>query len=64
MGAVDNEAQSPLFFVKEEPEGGFSAKSPQFGIFTQGETWDELIENIKNAILCHFEEGEAPSSFD
>ncbi len=27
-------------------------------IFTQGETFDELIENIKEAVALHFEENE------
>ena len=27
-------------------------------IFTQGETFDELIENIKEAVALHFEESE------
>lgn len=28
-------------------------------IFTQGETFDKLIENIKEAVALHFEENEA-----
>jgi len=28
-------------------------------IFTQGETFDELIENIKEAVALHFEESES-----
>ena len=52
-----------LFFVSNDPEGGYVAKAPKYGIYTQGETWDELIANIKEAILCHFEEGETPASF-
>ena len=52
-----------LFFVSKDSEGGYVAKARKYGIYTQGETWDELISNIKEAILCHFEEGEAPTSF-
>ena len=52
-----------LFFVTEDPEGGYNAKSPKYGIYTQGNSLEELISNIKEAILCHFEEGEAPASF-
>lgn len=51
------------FFVSEATEGGYVAKAPKYGIYTQGESWEELIANIKEAILCHFEEGEAPASF-
>lgn len=53
----------PLFIVREDPEGGYTAHSTQYSIHTQGDTWEELIFNIKEAILCHFEEGEAPASF-
>jgi predicted RNase H-like HicB family nuclease len=52
-----------LFVVQEDPEGGYTAKAPGYGIYTQGETMDELLANIKEAIQCHFEEGDIPSSF-
>ena len=52
-----------LFFVSNDPDGGYVAKAPKYSIYTQGEDWEELIANIKEAILCHFEEGEAPASF-
>jgi predicted RNase H-like HicB family nuclease len=52
-----------LFFITEAEEGGFIAKAPQVGIYTQGETWDELLQNIKEAIHCHFDEGDAPKEF-
>ena len=63
MNAVATESTKPLFIIHEDPEGGYTAKCPQYGIYTQGETWEELIVNIKEAILCHFEEGTAPVSF-
>lgn len=53
-----------LFFVSKDSEGGYVAKAPKYSIYTQGETWEEMIANIKEAILCHFEEGEAPVSFE
>lgn len=52
-----------LFVVQEDPDGGYTAKAPGYGIYTQGETMDELLANIKEAIQCHFEEGQAPTSF-
>ena len=30
-------------------------------IFTEGETMDELKENIREAVRCHFEDSETPS---
>ncbi len=46
----------PLFIVYEDPEGGYTASCPQYSIHTQGDTWEELVSNIKEAILCHFED--------
>ncbi len=63
MSAQAQSQPQLLFFVTEDPEGGYVAKAPKYGIYTQGESWEELITNIKEAILCHFDEGEAPASF-
>lgn len=62
--SVQHQTQPKLiFFVSNDPDGGFTAKEPKNGIYTQGDNWDELIANIKEAILCHFDEGESPASF-
>ena len=45
-----------IFIVEESIEGGFEAKALGASIFTEGETIDELKQNIKEAIHCHFEE--------
>jgi predicted RNase H-like HicB family nuclease len=37
------------FETRAEPEGGFSARCLQYSIFTQGDTWAELRENITQA---------------
>jgi predicted RNase H-like HicB family nuclease len=43
-----------IFILEEDPEGGFSARSLGFSIFTQGNTIDEIKKNIKDAVRCHF----------
>lgn len=45
-----------IFLVEESPEGGFTAKALGVSIVTEGDTIDELRENIKDAIHCHFED--------
>lgn len=45
-----------IFVVKESVEGGFEAKALSESIFTEGETMEELKQNIREAIQCHFEE--------
>lgn len=46
------------FMVVLEPaeEGGFNVSVPALdGCFTQGETEEESLENVKEAILCYLE---------
>lgn len=45
-----------IFIVEESPEGGYEAKALGHSIFTEGESLDELRNNIKEAVRCHFEE--------
>ncbi len=49
-----------IFLISESEESGFQAKCLNEPIFTEGESFDELKKNIKEAILCHFDEGKAP----
>jgi hypothetical protein len=44
-----------IFIVEESPEGGYEARALGHSIFTEGETVEELKENIKEAVHCHFE---------
>lgn len=44
-----------IFIVEESAEGGYEARALENSIFTAGETVEELKENIKEAIRCHFE---------
>ena len=49
-----------VFEVTEAEEGGFDARSPGYGIFTQGDDWSHLKAMVKDAVLCHFGEDFAP----
>ncbi|MBS1486217.1 MAG: 2-oxoisovalerate dehydrogenase [Bacteroidetes bacterium] len=44
-----------IFIVEESPEGGFEARALGQSIFTQAENENELKENIREAVLCHFD---------
>jgi hypothetical protein len=44
-----------IFIVEEDVESGYTAKALGYSIFTEGETIEELKENIKDALECHFE---------
>jgi len=47
-----------IFLVEEDIDGGFTAKSLGYSIFTEGENLEELKKNILDALKCHFEKEE------
>ena len=49
-----------IFIVENSDEGGYTAKGLGYSIYTEGETLDQLKENIKDAVKCHFDEKEIP----
>ena len=49
-----------IFIIEEAAEGGYIAKALGESIFTEGETLVELRQNIREAVLCHFDEGKSP----
>ena len=50
-----------IFLVEDAPEGGFTAKSLGYSIFTDADNVTELHTNVRDAVACHFEEGQKPS---
>lgn len=44
-----------IFVVEESPEGGYEAKALGESIFTDGDTLEELKQNVREAVRCHFE---------
>jgi predicted RNase H-like HicB family nuclease len=51
-----------IFLVEEADEGGFTARAVSHSIFTEADTLDELRQNVREAVECHFEDGQAPKS--
>ena len=49
-----------IFIVENSDEGDYTARSLGYSIFTEGDTLDELKQNVKDAIKCHFDEKEMP----
>ncbi len=49
-----------IFLLEDAPEGGFSARALGHSIFTAADTEQELQPMVKDAVSCHFEDGEAP----
>jgi hypothetical protein len=44
-----------FFIVQEDQDGGYTARAVGEAIFTEADTVKELKENIKEALLCHFD---------
>lgn len=51
------------FIVKEAEEGGYYAEAVGYGIFAEGETMEDLKENIKSGIDCYFNKEEGSPTF-
>ena len=51
-----------FFVVEEEPEGGYSARALGESIFTEADTVEELYENVRESVRCHFEENSVPKA--
>ncbi|MGH2586796.1 MAG: 2-oxoisovalerate dehydrogenase [Dehalococcoidia bacterium] len=48
------------FLVEEAAEGGFTAQALDRSIFTGADDLVTLHEQVRDAVRCHFEEGQAP----
>jgi hypothetical protein len=51
-----------IFVVEEAPEGGFTAHALGESIFTEADTLDELSEQVRDAVRCHFDEEVRPKT--
>lgn len=49
-----------VFLVEDAPEGGYTARSLGYSIYTEGDTWDKLKLAIQDALACHFEDEQKP----
>jgi len=49
-----------IFRVEEAAEGGYTARALGQSIFTEAESLEELRENVRDAVRCHFDEGPGP----
>jgi predicted RNase H-like HicB family nuclease len=51
-----------VFDITQEEDGGFCAKAVNESIFTQGDTWEELPANVKDAVEAFYFDGEKPAT--
>ena len=51
----EDEGMAELIFeVTQETDGGYCAECLTLDIFTQGDTWDELRSNVREAVRAYF----------
>jgi hypothetical protein len=49
-----------IFSIEEAQEGGFIARALGASIFTEADTLADLQNQIRDAVYCHFDEGQRP----
>jgi hypothetical protein len=49
-----------IFLIQDAPEGGYTARALGESIFTGADDLDSLRGQVRDAVRCHFEEGQAP----
>jgi len=43
-----------VFEITQEPDGGFVAKALGESVITQADTWDELRDNVREAVKAFY----------
>jgi predicted RNase H-like HicB family nuclease len=51
-----------VFEITQEEDGGFCAECLTESIFTQGDSWDELRANVKEAVEAFYFDRPKPAS--
>jgi hypothetical protein len=49
-----------VFEVSQENDGGYTAEALGEGIFTQGDSWDDLRRNVADAVEAYFFDQQKP----
>lgn len=49
-----------IFLIEEAPEGGYTARALGESIYTEADTIEDLQNQIRDAVRCHFDEGKVP----
>lgn len=50
-----------IFVVEDAPEGGYLARALGHSIFTEADDLPGLHQNVRDAVRCHFEDGQTPA---
>ena len=51
-----------VFEITQEPDGGYTAEALGESIFTQGDTWEDLRSNVREAVEAFYFDSPKPAS--
>ncbi|MCL2620523.1 MAG: 2-oxoisovalerate dehydrogenase [Defluviitaleaceae bacterium] len=51
-----------IFTVTESLDGGFEAQAVGYSIFTQCDNYSQLPDTLRDAVKCHFDTQQMPST--
>lgn len=51
-----------IFQVSQDADGGYTAEAIGENVFTQADTWDELKENVRQAVQAFYFDSAPPTS--
>ena len=57
---LEGAMQEILFVVEEAEDGSYRASAAAAAIHIEADTLEELHREIRDAVVCHFDPGEAP----
>ncbi len=49
-----------IFVIEDAAEGGLTARALDHSIFAEADSMETLRAQIRDAVKCHFDEGQAP----
>jgi predicted RNase H-like HicB family nuclease len=58
----DSRAMEIVFGVTQENDGGYVAECLSHDIFTQGDSWEQLRANVREAVSAYFFDQPKPSA--
>ncbi|HVQ75784.1 MAG TPA: 2-oxoisovalerate dehydrogenase [Candidatus Binatia bacterium] len=59
--AGDSGGTELIFLVEEAPEGGLTARALGESIFAEADGLAALHEKVRDAVRCHFDDGQRPA---
>lgn len=49
-----------IFLVEDATEGGYTARALGVSIFTEADDLSSLRDQVRDAVRCHFDDGQGP----